>query len=241
MKERSGMPYDVVAFSTDENALMLTNAQEGVFHRCMRHAWVNGSLPCSEVALAAIAREPIEVFRQLWKPPLEDMWTTHPEIANRLINKKQEEERQFKSEQSKRKTKAARVANRARWNRNPSGVRPDSSAEEDRSPVGSLPSPPHPLNKREDIYPSNFDFFWEAYPRKIGKLAALKVWKRINPAESLLAKILTSVEAAKKSAQWRESHGRFIPHPATWLNRGGWDDEPELKAKAAAGGFVPVI
>ena len=45
MKERSGMPYDVVAFSTDEDAYLWTNQEEGAFHRLMRHAWINGGIP----------------------------------------------------------------------------------------------------------------------------------------------------------------------------------------------------
>jgi len=33
------------------------------------------------------------------------------------------------------------------------------------------------------------------------------------------------VEAQKRSRQWVESDGKYIPHPATWLNQGRWDDE----------------
>ena len=67
--------------------------------------------------------------------------------------------------------------------------------------------------------------FWTAYPKKVGKAAALKSWKKIKPTAELFDRILTAVEAAKNSQQWQKDGGQFIPHPATWLNQGRWDDE----------------
>lgn len=37
-------------------------------------------------------------------------------------------------------------------------------------------------------------------------------------------KILAAVQAAKRSDQWTKDGGQFIPHPATWINQGRWDD-----------------
>ena len=68
--------------------------------------------------------------------------------------------------------------------------------------------------------PSSFDVFWEAYPRKTGKMAAEKAWKKHNPD---IDKCLTALEWQKKDVQWQDK--AYIPHPATWLNRGSWDDE----------------
>lgn len=70
-----------------------------------------------------------------------------------------------------------------------------------------------------------FDAFWRAYPRKIGKAAAMKSWKKIRMNEQLFHKIMTAVEQAKHSAQWQQNNGQYIPHPTTWLNQGRWDDE----------------
>ncbi len=67
--------------------------------------------------------------------------------------------------------------------------------------------------------------FWRAYPRKQSKSRAERVRRRINPDEPLLAKMLTSIERAKTSEGWLKEHGQFIPHPATWLNAKGWEDE----------------
>jgi len=72
-----------------------------------------------------------------------------------------------------------------------------------------------------------FAEFWQAYPKKVGKKAALGSWKRIKPDAALFDKIMAAVEAAKGSRQWQRDDGQYIPNPATWLNQGRWDDELE--------------
>ena len=75
----------------------------------------------------------------------------------------------------------------------------------------------------------NFDTFWTAYPRKVGKGAALAAWKKAKPSRETVDAILKAVEAQKHSRQWLDSDGRFIPNPATWLNQARWQDETETK------------
>ena len=68
----------------------------------------------------------------------------------------------------------------------------------------------------------DFDLFWQAYPKKVGKEAARKAFSRVKaPLESLL----TAIERQKCGNQWTTENGRFIPNPATWLNQGRWEDE----------------
>jgi hypothetical protein len=76
---------------------------------------------------------------------------------------------------------------------------------------------------------STFDTFWTAYPRKVGKGAALAAWKKAKPSRETVDAILKAVEAQKHSRQWLDSDGRFIPNPATWLNQARWQDETETK------------
>lgn len=78
------------------------------------------------------------------------------------------------------------------------------------------------IEERRDIL---FDRFWESYPRKEAKQTAKKAFEKLNPDEGLLQKMLESVERFKGSAQWKEDGGRFIPHPATWINQRRWEDE----------------
>jgi hypothetical protein len=74
--------------------------------------------------------------------------------------------------------------------------------------------------------PTSFEAFWASYPRKIGKIAALKAWNRIKPNAELRKRIADAIQLAKRCEQWRRENGKFIPNPATWLNQGRWDDEP---------------
>lgn len=68
-----------------------------------------------------------------------------------------------------------------------------------------------------------FDTFWSAYPKKVGKEKCLNWFLIHRPNDELLQKMLKTIEAYKNTKQW--SNSQYIPHPYTWLNRGGWDDE----------------
>lgn len=75
-----------------------------------------------------------------------------------------------------------------------------------------------------------FDRFWQAYPRKVGKLAALKIWQRLSPTEHTIEIMLTALQWQKETEQWKKDNGQFIPHPSTWLNQGRWlDEQPRRK------------
>lgn len=75
------------------------------------------------------------------------------------------------------------------------------------------------------IQEMRFNEFWAEYPNKKAKKDAQKAWKKIKPTEVLFGKIMTAVRASKESVEWTKENGRYIPHPATWLNGGRWDDE----------------
>ena len=38
---------------------------------------------------------------------------------------------------------------------------------------------------------------------------------------------MASLEWWKKQQTWTKDGGKYIPHPATWLNRGNWEDSKE--------------
>ncbi len=72
-----------------------------------------------------------------------------------------------------------------------------------------------------------FDEFWAAYPKKVGKKAAMNSWKKLKPNAELHDKIMTAVGRARVTEQWQRENGRYIPNPTTWINQGRWDDEYE--------------
>ena len=71
-----------------------------------------------------------------------------------------------------------------------------------------------------------FDMFWSVYPKKVGKEAARKAFKKVKVNINV---ILSAVEEQKYCEQWLKDGGQYIPNPATWLNQGRWEDEPLTK------------
>ena len=76
-----------------------------------------------------------------------------------------------------------------------------------------------------DVCAERFETFWKAYPRKVGKGAAEKIFKKIHPSGEILRKMLDAIEAQSHSDQWKRDNGQYVPNPATWLNQTRWEDE----------------
>jgi hypothetical protein len=84
-----------------------------------------------------------------------------------------------------------------------------------------------------------FKEFWKAYPKKKSKGQAERTWKKIKADGALLGEMLEAIERAKQSRDWQKDGGQFIPHPATWLNARGWEDEHE--PPDPPGGREPIL
>lgn len=123
----------------------------------------------------------------------------------------------------------------ARANRRSRDVRANFERTSDEVPAkfdGSSRNPnPKPNTKStKENSPSSaraddaaFDDFWGDYPRKVGKDAARKAWRRaVARAESPDA---IRAGLRKHLPALKSTEVRFQPHPATWLNEGRWQDE----------------
>lgn len=82
---------------------------------------------------------------------------------------------------------------------------------------------------------SDFDEFYDAYPRKIGK-------RKAHAAYRSAIKRTTADTIISAACQLRDDPNlpdkQFIPHPATWLNRDGWNDEPPPPKETKASGAL---
>jgi len=83
-------------------------------------------------------------------------------------------------------------------------------------------------------WPQNYrEEFWQAYPRKVKKITAMKALDRTCQKRVVEWRIL--IEAVKHYAEAkRREHPRFIMHAATWLNAGCWDDEDDKPPRTFA-------
>lgn len=113
-------------------------------------------------------------------------------------------------------------------------IAPESSVNH-QEPSGNRQSA-HAKNGKAAKPAALFERLWQAYPRKVAKADAEKAFAKLGADEALLTVLLEAI--AKQSAwpEWREDGGKFIPHPATWLNGKRWLDEPAPKQAAGAGG-----
>lgn len=121
----------------------------------------------------------------------------------------------------------------------------DSGAEGESSHGGAIPNPSPTHGDKETVtvteteqegahaparangvaYPSGFLRFWGVYPRKVSKDDAFKAWKQVRPTAADLEEMVRAIERQKKSTEWCDEGGRFIPHPGKWLRAGRWKDE----------------
>lgn len=101
----------------------------------------------------------------------------------------------------------------------------EKEKEDEEDLVHPPKSPPGGnAGKKRDMQ-ADFDAFWTAYPKKVDKAKARKVWDKLHPDEALLRCMLNAVKAWKRSEQWTKDGGQFIPNPTTWLNGRRWEDE----------------
>jgi hypothetical protein len=95
----------------------------------------------------------------------------------------------------------------------PKGSRTLQEEEEVRAPE------PCPQDQAAAIY--------AAYPRKVGKQAAIRAIRlalKVKTAAALLERVAAYAAA---TARWPAQDRQYIPHPATWFNQGRYDDAPE--------------
>lgn len=86
-------------------------------------------------------------------------------------------------------------------------------------------SPRRGSGRKKSADMDGFTLFWQEYPRKAAKAAALKAWQKLNPSPELVERILAHVRDHKRSQDWIKDGGQFVPYPATFLNGRRWEDD----------------
>lgn len=105
----------------------------------------------------------------------------------------------------------------------------EAEKESPHTPQGGGEAVP-PESPDPEPKPDPFDEFWAAYPRKVGKDDARKRYAQVTRRGAKPEEILAGLKRTRFDT--REG-GRFIPHPATWLNQGRWQDQGLDLAAAA--------
>jgi len=79
-----------------------------------------------------------------------------------------------------------------------------------------------------------FAEFYAKYPRHEGRAEAAVAWNKIRPDAALRAEMDAGLDRYIASTQWQKDGGRYIPHPATWLNNHRWEGRPPPAAANGA-------
>jgi uncharacterized protein YdaU (DUF1376 family) len=211
----------------------LSLTEHGAYNVLLDHYYATGEpLPAEEPALMRICRAfedheraAVTMVARLFFPVNGDGKRHNKRADKQLV------------EMAEKQTKLSEAGKRGmakRWQSKPDKV---VSKVVSNEPI-AYPHPhphPHPEPEARKIDMTGkpvvcvaFDRFWKAYPNKKGKKDAAKAFakaKDLPPIDELVAE----VELQSRSDEWRKDNGQFIPHPATWLNRGGWMDEVTVK------------
>lgn len=81
-----------------------------------------------------------------------------------------------------------------------------------------------------------FDQFYQAYPKRVAKPAALKAWRAQKVKQEEIQTILRDIERKSASADWQKDDGKFVPMPSTYLNQRRWEDQQAQVVNLFAGG-----
>ena len=93
------------------------------------------------------------------------------------------------------------------------------------------PDEPKPAKSKKqkipDEYPHDFEEFWKLYPRREGKAKAFESWQKLTITQKRRAYVALKSQLQILESKAKDRRGNFCPLPATWINQGRFDDEPE--------------
>jgi hypothetical protein len=197
----------------------------------------------AEHVLVLLSRTPVEaseelVGRGLWKRTKGGYRFHQWEERGNLTKERVEAER---SSDRQRKRRARQMDGQTTNVQVKTGiVRPESGPESEGNPDGFRGlsvSVSESVSKEQTATPSGFAEFWLTYPKKVGKPAAEKAYKKAvkdgaDPSQLVLV-------AGRFAKRMTDTDPKFICHPTTWLNQARYNDEPEPEAAPVPRRYPP--
>jgi hypothetical protein len=118
-------------------------------------------------------------------------------------------------------------------------VDPSSGFPSSGFPSSENPTPKKNNNKKtkEKKHIPNlerFEDFWNTYPRKVGKNSAIKAYEAARgryegSAGDFEEMVISGTLRLAEDPNIPDL--QYVPYPATWLNRDGWNDDPYPERK----------
>jgi uncharacterized protein YdaU (DUF1376 family) len=251
MADFPAMPFYTDAYLADTTHL--TTEEHGAYLLLLFAAWRSPGccLKDDDAFLARVAKVTLDRWRKRLRPVLAPFWRIQD---GSWTQKKQQSVREKLGAISEKRAKAARQARGAK----PLAVQEAAPANEGANGLqtGLYPKPNTKTKESPPTVPlpgdervlAEFEVWWQAYPRQIGKRATLEAYQRVR-GEATAEELLRALKVA--AARWKAegTQERFILHPANWLEQRRWQDaaptpepaapaEPIELAKLAAGALL---
>ncbi|WP_191060997.1 DUF1376 domain-containing protein [Geminicoccus harenae] len=227
MADFPAMPFYTDAYLADTTHL--TTEEHGAYLLLLFAAWRSPGccLRDDDAFLARVAKVTPDRWRKRLRPVLAPFWRIQ---GGSWTQKKQQSVREKLGAISEKRQKAARQAREAK----PLAERETAPAHQAAN-GGHISGYPKPNTKTKESPPTvplsgdervleEFEVWWQAYPRKIGRRATLEAYQRVR-AEVEADVLLVAVKAAAAAWKAEGTQDRFIPHPANWLEQRRWQDQ----------------
>lgn len=114
----------------------------------------------------------------------------------------------------------------------PPPLRGEDETDGDEQPaLDDMPAPSEPEPADEYAAETGFAEFWQAFPRKVDKRAALRAYRAARRRGVTIERLLLGARSYASECQGREA--RYVKHAATWLNADAHANEPEARPGTA--------
>ncbi|WP_169728329.1 DUF1376 domain-containing protein [Geminicoccus roseus] len=243
MADFPAMPFYTDAYLADTTHL--TTEEHGAYMLLLFAAWRSPGccLRDDDAFLARVAKVTLDRWKKRLRPVLASFWRIEDGV---WTQKKQRSVRERLGAISEKRAKAARQGREPKplaeheaapanegANRQQAGPYPKPKTKTKESP------PTVPLPGDERVLDAEFEVWWQAYPRQIGRRATLEAYQRAR-AEVGAEELVAAVKAA--AARWKadKTQERYILHPANWLDQRRWQDGAPEAATAPATPAEPI-
>lgn len=195
---------DVIDWLKSEKIEVMSNACVGAYILLLCEAWTrpNCSLPSARLALRKLARwdGTDDAFT-----PVVNCFEPLKNDRTRLVNPRLKREWDDTT---------ARIAALSEAGKRGAQMKQELRKKKSRPSKPAQPS-------------TEFEQFWDAYPKKEAKKAAQKAWTNAKDKPDVHTMIAVVVRS-QASESWIKENGKYIPQPARWLNEGRWSDQPRV-------------
>ena len=217
---RPWFSYYVDDFELSGTVGIMTNQEEGAYHRLLRYQWRNGSIPTDVKSLAEIIREPPRVVQKLWE--------TLEKCFPGGMNTRMEDER----------TKAQAISDK----------RADQARKQHSKPSASAVQVQEFCTILCDMCTcdmcNQFRNLWKTYPKRSGGNPRKAAFTAFRARHIEGVDLTVMVDGAGRYAAYCEATGKtgteYVKHAASWLSPTfeGWTQDwgsPEPNDDVMAG------